>query len=150
MSSTENVPLSLLYERDETAWLDIMSQLAAEGRCAEVDRAHLSEYLADMARRDRREVKSRRVTLLAHMLTWEHQPQLRSGSWRSTIIEQRDELNDDLESGTLRNHALEVLESANARACKKAAAETGMPSATFPAACPWDLDTVLADDDAAE
>ena len=47
-----------LYEQDETAWLDIMSKLVAQGRFEELDCGHLSEYLADMAKRDRREVFS--------------------------------------------------------------------------------------------
>jgi Domain of unknown function DUF29 len=44
--------LSTHYEQDETAWLDIMSELAAQGRLAELDCEHLSEYLADMASRE--------------------------------------------------------------------------------------------------
>ena len=150
MSPAKNLPLSLLYEHDETAWLETMAQLAAEGRCAEMDQAHLSEYLSDMARRDRREVMSRLVTLLTHLLKWEHQPNHRSGSWRATIVEQRRELREVLESGTLYNHALAVLAKAHADAIKQVAAETSLPRATFPAACPWDLDAILADDETAE
>ena len=48
-----------LYERDETAWLDAMARLAAERRHEEFDFEHLSEFLADMASRDRREVFNR-------------------------------------------------------------------------------------------
>src|ERR1700716_4121211 len=108
MASTtkQMLPLSTLFDRDETAWLEIMSQMAAEGRHAEMEYPNLSEYLADMAKRDRREVSSRLVTLLTHLLKWEHQPDQRSGSWRGTILEQRRELRKLLESGTLYNHAL--------------------------------------------
>ncbi len=73
MTTAEALDLSVLYERDETAWLEAMSALAASGRYAEMDFRHLSEYLADMARRDRREVFSRLVVLLCHLLKWEHQ-----------------------------------------------------------------------------
>ena len=48
--------LPSLYESDETAWLEAMSELIHQGRLNELDYAHLREYLADMARRDRREV----------------------------------------------------------------------------------------------
>src|SRR5438876_6092714 len=89
MTATKTVPLSILFEQDETAWLEIMSQLAAEGRYAEMDHPNLSEYLADMAKRDRREVLSRLVLLFVHLLKWEHQPDHRSGSWQGTILEQR-------------------------------------------------------------
>ena len=46
--------LPALYEADETAWLDAMSELVRQGRHDQLDYAHLAEYLADMAGRDRR------------------------------------------------------------------------------------------------
>jgi hypothetical protein len=147
MTTTEALPLNLLYQQDETAWLETMSRMAAEGRCADMDYANLSEYLSDMAKRDRREVSSRLVLLLTHLLKWEHQPDRRSGSWQGTILEQRRELRKLLESGTLRNHALAVLAEAYGDARKQAAAESGLPRETFPAECGWDLETLLADED---
>jgi len=147
MTTTKTLPLNLVYEQDETAWLEIMSELAAEGRFAEMDHAHLSEYLADMAKRDRREVFSRLVTLLVHLLKWEHQPEHRSGSWLGTIMEQKSELRKVLESGTLHNHALAVLAEAYSDARKRAAAETGLKRGTFPAECRWDLESLWADEE---
>ena len=148
MPTTEMLPLSVIFEQDETAWLEIMAHLAAEGRYDEMDHAHLSEYLADMAKRDRREVSSRLVTLLTHLLKWEHQPDHRTGSWQGTILEQRRELRKLLESGTLLNHAQAVLAEAFEDARKQAAAETGLSRATFPAECSRGLESLLADDDA--
>lgn len=63
-----------LYETDETAWLEQMSKLISERRYGELDYEHLSEYLLDMAKRDRREVLHRLTTLLAHLVKWGHQP----------------------------------------------------------------------------
>jgi len=146
MITVEQIPLHMLYEQDETAWLEIMSNLAAEGRYAEMDHPNLSEYLADMAKRDRREVLSRLVLLLVHLLKWEHQPDHRSGSWQATILEQRRALRKLLDSGTLQNHAFAVLAEAYADARKQAAAETGLPRTTFPDECIWDLDSLLVDD----
>jgi hypothetical protein len=42
-----------------------MADLAARRRLGEMDFAHLSEYLSDMAKRDRREVKGR-LMVFAH------------------------------------------------------------------------------------
>ncbi len=144
-ATAEALPLSALYERDETAWLEAMSALAAEGRYADMDHPHLSEYLADMAKRDRREVFSRLVVLLAHLLKWDHQPERRSGSWMGTILEQQRELRQLLESGTLYNHAVSVLAEAYAEGRKQAAAETGLARGAFPEECAWDLEGALAD-----
>src|SRR5947209_14789070 len=95
--------LSRLYWEDETAWLERTAQLVKERRFDEIDDRNLSEYLNDMASRDKREVLSRLKILLAHRLKWDYQPRKRSRSWELTIIEQRDELEDILESKTLRN-----------------------------------------------
>ncbi len=148
MATAPAIPLAALYEQDETAWLEAMATLAAQRRYAEMDYPHLSEYLTDMARRDRREVFSRLVVLMAHLLKWEHQPDRRSGSWRGTIREQRRELRLLLESGTLRNHAGAVLADAYAEARRQAADEAEVGVETFPAAAPWGLDDLLGDPDA--
>jgi len=136
--------LAELYEADETAWLEMMAELIRQGRWDNLDYDHLGEYLSDMARRDRREVESRLVTLLAHVLKWLHQPEQRSGSWRATIIEQRQELTGLVARGVLRNHAEAVLADAYARALERAAAETGRPAKSFPGECPYTLEQLLS------
>ena len=132
-----------LYERDETAWLEAMAELARDGRAEELDLPHLAEYLTDMARRDRREVESRLVVLLAHLLKWAHEPGHRSRSWRATVIEQRQELNRLAGRGVLRSHAEEVLTEVYSEAVERAAAETGLSLERFPVECPYTLDQLL-------
>lgn len=136
--------LPSLYVDDETAWLEEMARLAAEKRIGEMDLENLSEYLADMARRDRREVYSRLVTLLTHWLKWDFQADHRTHSWRGTILEQQLELRLLLASGTLRNHAAAILPEAFQEARKRAAAETGLPIATFPAESGQSVEELLA------
>ena len=148
MATAEALDLKTLFEQDETAWLEAMSALAAARRYDEMDFPHLSEYLADMAKRDRREVFSRLVVLLNHLLKWEHQPDRRSGSWRGTIREQRRELRQLLESGTLRNYAASVLADAYAEARRQAADETELNLDIFPTEDARSLDELLAEPDA--
>ena len=148
MATARAVPLGVLYERDETAWLEAMSALVAAGRLAEMDHSNLSEYLADMAKQDRREVYRRLVVLLAHLLKKEHQPSHRSGSWRGTIREQRRELRQLLESGTLQNHAELVLSDAYAEARRQAADETELDLSEFLVENAWGLDAVVGEADA--
>ncbi len=137
--------LAALYEADETAWLDQTAELIRSGRLDQLDTANLAEYLTDMAKRDRREVFSRLVILLVHLLKWHHQPDRRSGSWQGTILEQQRELRQLLESGSLHNHAVAILAEAYADARKQAAAETDLPRSAFAEECPWDLEAALAD-----
>jgi hypothetical protein len=148
MTTADALDLKVLYEQDETAWLEHMAALAASGRHAEMDYQHLSEYLADMAKRDRREVFSRLVVLLSHLLKWEYQPVRRSGSWRGTIRAQRRELRQLLESGTLRNHAEAVLADAYAEARRQAADESELSPDVFPVENMCGLDELLAEPEA--
>ena len=139
------VATAALYEADETAWLEATADLIRSGRLPEVDLNNLAEYLTDMARRDRREVFSRLVVLLSHLLKWEYQPERRSGSWRGTIREQRRELRQLLESGTLRKHAQAVLADAYAEARRQAADETELSLDVFPVRNARGLDELLAE-----
>jgi hypothetical protein len=132
-----------LYVEDETAWLETMAQLAAERRADEVDWHNLSEYLFDMARRDRREVYSRLVVLLAHWLKWDLAPDQRTNSWRATIMTQSRDLRLLLESGTLRRHALGVLDQAYQEARHQAAVESDLSVERFPRECPFTMDQML-------
>jgi hypothetical protein len=133
-----------LYAEDETAWLEEMADRIAAGERDSLDFASLQEYLTDMANRDRREVYSRLVVLIAHVLKWQHQPDRRSGGWQATIFEQRRELKGAASKGVLRRHADDVLADAYADAVEEAAGETGLPAATFPADCPYTFDDLLA------
>ena len=131
-------PLTSLYEADETAWLDAMSDLVTEGRFAELDRVHLAEYLADMAKRDRREVNSRMAQLLARLLKWYFQPEKRTRNWERPIELRRQKLRRMLESGTLRNHVEDRLPEIYCDAVRLAVIDTGSAPELFPVVCPFD------------
>jgi hypothetical protein len=133
MLATDCENLKALYLDDETAWLEAMADVIARKELSELDLDNLREYLTDMAIRDRREVRSRLVALIAHQLKWQMQPARRSTSWRLTIEEQRDELGDIFEgSKTLAAHAETVLQKAFRSAVKLAAIETEIPESKFP------------------
>ena len=138
------VPLHELYEIDETAWLERTAELVAQQSWDEIDHEHLIEYLTDMAKRDRREVVSRLIMLLAHWLKWDYQPQRRTKSWQRTLFDQQSELEQIFESQTLKRHGLEAFATAYGRAVKKAAIETGLSATAFPAEPPWSLDEIVS------
>lgn len=142
MTETE-LDLPALYLSDETAWLEAMAELIESGDHAALDFANLREYLADMARRDRREVESRLISLLLHILKWEFQPALRSRSWQASILEQRQELEGLVDRGVLRHHAEAVLADAYHKAVARAVVETGLPAGAFPEECRYTVDELL-------
>lgn len=65
MTTAQAASLGVLYEQDETAWLETMAELIRRGRLDEVDYPNLAEYLADMARR---EAKARRGDVVRRLL----------------------------------------------------------------------------------
>lgn len=143
MSAVAAEDLATLYAADETAWLDAMATLARRGEVAELDLENLSEYLTNMAQRDRREVKSRLALLIAHLLKWEFQPEKRTRSWQSTVVTQRQELVELAGRGVLHAYAESILSEAYANAIEQVTAETALPATTFPAVCRYSLADLL-------
>lgn len=146
MTHRTELALPELYAEDETAWLDAMADLLGAGAYSELDFASLREYLTDMAKRDRREVESRLVVLVTHVLKWVHQPDQRSRSWQGSIVEQRQELRRLAGRGVLRSHAESVLAEAYQEAVERATVETGLPPEAFPAECAYSVDELLSFD----
>lgn len=140
------VSLPELYTEDETAWREAMADLIAAGDYSALDYANLRELLSDMSISDRREVDSRLLVLLMHVLKWEHQPDHRSRSWRRSILGQQMSLSQVATRGVLRKHALAVVPELYPDAVRLAASETGLFPPDFPATCPYTLDELLAFD----
>ena len=134
-----------VYEADFHAWTVEQARLLRSGDLAAIDVENIAEELEGMGRSERRELRSRLVTLLMHLLKWRGQPGFRSRSWSATIREQRQEIATLLsESPSLAPLLPAMLSQAYAIAREKAAAETGLAEAEFPADCPFALDDVLA------
>ena len=100
--------------------------------------------MVSLGERDKREVRSRLILVLMHLLKWQYQPSHRSSSWRGTINEQRSELSLLLEdSPSLRRVATEHFERFYVLARKRAADETGLSLNIFPERSPWPLEQSL-------
>lgn len=127
-----------LYDRDFAAWVEHTAHLLKEQRFSELDLDNLIEEIEALARRDQREIRSRLIILLSHLLKYAYQPDRRSRSWIATILEQRRQIELVLEdSPSLRHYFSEVLPDCYAKARVNAAAETELPIATFPEVCPF-------------
>jgi hypothetical protein len=137
-------PSTASYESDFNDWCHETAALIRERRWSEIDAEHLAEEIEALAHRDQREFISRLTVLLMHLLKWHIQPKLRSPSWRSTVREQRQQLELLLESSPslgrlLTSSWLKVYR----RAVANAADETNVDRGGFPAVCPWTPEQVL-------
>lgn len=93
-----------LYDADFHAWTIEQARLLRAGEFSRLDIENIAGELESMGRRDRREIDSRLVVLLAHLLKWRVQVGFRSRSRSSTIREQRKRIEDLLaESPSLRS-----------------------------------------------
>ena len=144
--------LAKLYDDDLDAWAERNADLLRHGRVAEADIAHIAEELETMGRKDRHELVSRLIILLAHLLKWEHQFQQLSGrwqefsgrSWQASIDEQRLRITRQLQlSPSLKPYLVEAVAEAYPDAVKLAARETRLVRTEFPDSCPYSLEHLL-------
>ncbi|MBD2415673.1 hypothetical protein FACHB389_07980 [Nostoc calcicola FACHB-389] len=133
-----------LYDRDFYLWTQTIAQQLKEHKFDEVDIDNLIEEVESMGRSEKRELKSRLIVLLMHLIKWQYQPEKRSESWRSTISEQRICIELLLEdSPSLQPLLAEVFEDCYQRARLKASDETGIKLNLFPQESPFTLEETL-------
>lgn len=129
---------SALYDRDYLGWLTETARLLRQGELNALDIANLIEELDDMGRSEKRAVESNLEVLLMHLLKYRHQPELRSNSWRFTILEHRDRLAKAFrDSPSLQPYFTAIFADCYGQARRKASVETGLPLATFPEESPF-------------
>ncbi|MBK5931451.1 DUF29 domain-containing protein [Halochromatium salexigens] len=147
--------LASLYQTDYSQWTQRNAELLRAGRFEELDIEHLLEELSDMSKSDRRELHSRFLILIAHLLKWQFQYQtlserwreFKGDSWRSTIIEQRQQISVLLrKSPGLKSVLEETSIDAYADAVELAHKETRLVRTTFPRACPYSIKQLLDDE----
>lgn len=73
------------YQQDFFAWLNEQSTLLRNKNFANLDIENLVEELEAMGRSEQRELKSRMILLVMHLLKWQFQPEKKGESWRKTI-----------------------------------------------------------------
>lgn len=137
-----------LYDKDFYAWtMDTVSKLKNK-QFNEIDLIHLTEEVEIMGAREKSELKNRLAILLAHLLKWDYQPEMNHGySWKNTIEEQREEINDLLEDNpSLKSKIISTLPKAYKKGLRIAFNETGIAKKAFPQECPYTLEQLLDED----
>lgn len=93
-----------IIEDDLHGWLLGQSSALRHQRFDLLDVSNLAEELEAMARKDRKELASHLQNLFVHLLKWAYQPSCRRTSWKLTINQSREEIEDLIEeSPWLRN-----------------------------------------------
>ena len=144
--------LQLEYEKDIDNWAHQHICLLKARKFDELDIEHLIEELEDMGKSNVRELESRLIILIAHLLKWQFQletlasqwQEFEGKSWRKTIIEQRTQilyllkkvpsLKSKLDNAIIESYSESVMLSVK---------ETQLPAETFPQTCPYSAEQLL-------
>ena len=136
--------LALEYEQDFQGWINQHITLLKTGKVNELDVEHLIAELEDMGKSNVRELESRFVILIAHLLKWQFQVDKQNSGWRGSIIEQRVQILRLLRKiPSLKRELPNAVSDAYTDALCLAIDETGLPKKTFPLACPYSLEQLL-------
>lgn len=136
-----------MYEQDFYHWTQEQATLLKGKRLEELDIEHLAEEIESMGKSEKRELESRLIVLLQHLLKWKFQPTHRSRSWRLTIQDQRRMIPRHLrDNPSLTGNLPELMADAYDLAKGKASDETDMPESSFPADCPWTVEQAVNPD----
>lgn len=135
----------ILYETDYLKWIETTVAKLRLGDYSHIDWENLIEEIEDMGRSERKSFKSNLVILLMHLLKWQYQPDLRSGSWKGSIVEHRRRIREALkDSPSLKPFLAEVFAECYVDAVEQASAETGLFMEMFPEFCPYSSEEVLS------
>jgi hypothetical protein len=133
-----------LYDQDFYAWANEQAGLLHAGRLSEADIEHIAEEIECMGKSEKRELVNQLAVLALHLLKWQHQPVLRGTSWRLTIEEQRNRLEDhQTDNPSLKSGLSETMAAADRYAVLGAARETGMDRTAFPVTYPWSIQQIM-------
>lgn len=114
------------------------------GKYSAADMEHIAQEIESMGKTEKRELVSRLSVLLLHLLKWQFQPGRRGSSWEASIRVQRNRIADHLnDNPSLKPTIPAALKSAWRDAVLEAVAETGLPAATFPAACAYTYSQIM-------
>ena len=139
------------YDIDFAQWIGDQVDLLRKGHMNRLDVEQLIEELSALARKERRALGSHLQNLLLHLLKWQFQSARRGRSWKMSINNARNQIEDLLADSPSLGAALSETEIPKAyrRARKDAAVETGLALDTFPEHCPFDpekpFDQILQD-----
>jgi len=140
-----------LYSRDYYAWACEQAHALRERRFEALDFEHLWQEVEDLAKSERRELRSRLMRVLAHLLKCQLQSGRRSPSWEGTLASQRAEIAALFhDSPSLEQELPEIVEQAYSLALRVAGKEMRLKrdqwQSLFPVQCPWSAEQILDED----
>ncbi len=135
------------HENDVYGWAVHTAQLLRDKKMNEVDFDSVIEEMEALGRSEKHELVNRLSLVIAHLLKWQFQPNMRGHSWKYTIEEQREQAKIHWEDNpSLKNKLNEIIARAYKIALSKAARETSLDKKTFPSECLYSFEQIMNDE----
>ncbi len=138
------------YEQDFYAWLETTANLLKKKQFESIDLENLIEEIEAMGRSEKREIKTRLITIIKHLLRlkyWQSTLDYNARGWRNTVIEQREKLIFVLEdSPSLRQELESFFLEGYQKTVQKIIQKYDLPSSMFPAESPFSLTNIIDSD----
>lgn len=136
-----------LYDTDFYAWTQEQAKLIKAKAFDKLDLTNLIEEVECMGKHEKRELRSRLIQLLMHLLKWKYQHEEQSKSWARTIREQRYQIKMVLKDNpSLKPTLQEYIADAYSYSRTDAHEETGVFLKNFPETCEWTIEQILNDE----
>lgn len=133
-----------LYGTDFYAWTRQQAEILRERRWDDLDLENLIEEIQSLGISNKREIESRLLVLIAHLLKWAFQPGARCSSWSASIREQRSQIRRLIKhSPSLKRYPAKVFLEEYPGARLEASDQTGIALELLPAECPFSIDEIL-------
>jgi hypothetical protein len=136
-----------LYDQDFYLWIQTTIQQLKERNLEQLDIENLIEEIDSMGRSEKKELKTRLVVLIEHLLKlqyWIEEKDNNARSWRNTVVEQRRQIAYTLaDSPSLKAILNDVFLPCYQDSRKDTINKYQLPSNLFPEKPPFSLTQVL-------
>ncbi len=134
----------LLYESDFYHWTVDQVQSLRLGKLDRLDLKNLAEEIESLGNQQRSELENRLAILLGYILKWDLQPDLRGKSWRSTIREQRRQIQKlIIKNPSLKPYLEEAMAEGYESALDLVVRETPLDYKDLPQVCAYTITQVF-------
>ena len=135
---------STLYDTDLSAWATHNAGLLRAKKFSDLDVEHLIEELDDMGKSEFRAFESHLQNLMMHLLKWQLQPLMRSGSWRGTIENARHSTAKLLrDNPSFKARLQQTMADEYPYARRSVSYDTGLQLDAFPLTCPYSAEQLF-------
>jgi len=135
------------HDEDFYGWAMANAALLKQRKYQEADMDMIIEELEEMGGSNENQLINRLGVLIAHLLKWQFQPELRGRSWEGTIEEQRHKIKRLIKKNpSLKTKISEAIEEGFADSKTTIKKDTPLDLKLLPTECPYTFEQMMNDE----